>query len=212
MTSEAPVNALKLLQVPQGNKSVRTPAQLEMLAKARVKALEVRKFNASVKAAEKQTANIETTNLKKAVLTKYQKLMEGSPESAEVPVVTVATNWESESAEVPEPATTQRDQKGEPGATAPRERHSRDQLGEPGASARSNATATRERQPGATREIILVKKPPKPPRQKVIYYTDSEDEEAPEPPPILIKKSKPIPVPVPQAVPPRFRNPLTGRF
>jgi hypothetical protein len=79
MASEAinqPINPLKLLPNQQGNKSVRTPAQLEMLAKARVKALEVRKFNASVKDAERQTKNIEATNLKKEVLNKYQKLLE----------------------------------------------------------------------------------------------------------------------------------------
>lgn len=86
MASEAinqPINPLKLLPNQQGNKSVRTPAQLEMLAKARVKALEVRKFNASVKDAERQTKNIEATNLKKEVLNKYQKLLEPEVEVEE---------------------------------------------------------------------------------------------------------------------------------
>ena len=69
-----PPNPLKsssaLKNVPVGNKSVRTPAQLDMLAQARIKALQVRQFNASVKKAEKDTANLEKTNLKKIVLEK----------------------------------------------------------------------------------------------------------------------------------------------
>jgi hypothetical protein len=75
-----PINNSLLIPSSQGNKSIRTPAQLEMLAKARVKALEIRKFNASVKEAERQTKAIQETNLKKEVLNKYKKLIEPEPE------------------------------------------------------------------------------------------------------------------------------------
>jgi len=90
-----PINNSLLIPSSQGNKSIRTPAQLEILAKARVKALEIRKFNASVKEAERQTKNIHETNLKKDILNKYKKLIEPDPE--------------------PEPEKPDfRDQKGEP--------------------------------------------------------------------------------------------------
>lgn len=75
-----PINNSLLIPSSQGNKSIRTPAQLEILAKARVKALEIRKFNASVKEAERQTKNIHETNLKKDILNKYKKLIEPEPE------------------------------------------------------------------------------------------------------------------------------------
>ena len=74
-----------LKNVPVGNKSIRTPQQLDMLAQARIKALQVRQFNASVKKAEKDTANLEKTNLKKIVLQKYQKLVEPQAQAAIVP-------------------------------------------------------------------------------------------------------------------------------
>lgn len=70
--------------IPTGNKSIRTPEQLLVLAKAREKAIQVRKFNATVKKAEKDIILIDKLNVKKGIIAKHKELLD--PETLPVPV------------------------------------------------------------------------------------------------------------------------------
>jgi hypothetical protein len=67
-----------------GNRSIRTESQLAVLAKAREKALSIRRFNITVKNAQKGIEIIETAKTKNDILAKHKKLLE--PEQIPIPV------------------------------------------------------------------------------------------------------------------------------
>jgi hypothetical protein len=67
---------IPIKHVPTGNKSIRTPEQLLVLGKAREKAIQVRKFNATVKKAEKDMVLIEKLNVKKSIIAKHKELLD----------------------------------------------------------------------------------------------------------------------------------------
>ena len=58
-----------------------------MLAKAREKAIQVRKFNATVKKAEKDIILIDKLNVKKGIIAKHKELLD--PETLNLPIVPV---------------------------------------------------------------------------------------------------------------------------
>jgi len=90
-----------LTQPTKGNRSIRTEAQLLVLAKAREKALTIRKFNASVKQAEKGIENIEISKTKNDILAKHKKLLEPEIVISEPVCVPVSTaNVEDEEPEI----------------------------------------------------------------------------------------------------------------
>jgi hypothetical protein len=67
---------IPIKHIPTGNKSIRTPEQLLVLGKAREKAIQVRKFNATVKKAEKDMVLIEKLNVKKSIIAKHKELLD----------------------------------------------------------------------------------------------------------------------------------------
>ena len=147
---------IKEKHIPTGNKSIRSPEQLLVLAKAREKAIQVRKFNAVVKKAEKDIILIDKLNVKKGIIAKHKELLD--PETLPVPVP------------VPVPV-----------AIEPSEPSVAVNLIEP--KVKTKKIKVVEQSDSDEEEIVYIKKAKKPVKPKKIVYISDDDEPEPAPPP-----------------------------
>ena len=150
---------IKEKHIPTGNKSIRSPEQLLVLAKAREKAIQVRKFNAVAKKAEKDIILIDKLNVKKGIRAKHKELLD--PETLpSIPIVPVSLPIEPI-----EPSIA---------------------LDPNGKKVKTKKIKVVEESDSDEEEIVYIKKAKKPVKPKKIVYISDDDE--PEPPPRPLPK------------------------